>query len=155
MTTVARALSLERETSSVAPLHLSVVYTSPKATRTALRAAVQLASDLDARIRVIVPKTVPYPLAIDNPPVSMRFDRQKTMAFVDEIAKEASVLMCYCRDEVEALLYLFGSGLPPARSRSVIVIGGKDRRWFSTKAQRIARRLREAGCRVVFITSRN
>ncbi len=134
-------------------LHLSVIFTGQSATRAALRKAAQLAGGLDALVRVIVLKAVPYPLPIDTPPVAMRFDRERMLAFVSENSDDASVLMCYCRDEVDALLYLLQINLHLFRSKSIVVIGGKKRRWLPTKEQLIARKLEEAGHRVVFVDS--
>ncbi len=134
-------------------LHLSVIFTGQSATRAALRKAAQLAGGLDALVRVIVLKAVPYPLPIDTPPVAMRFDRERMLTFVSENSDDASVLMCYCRDEVDALLYLLQINLHLLRSNSIIVIAGKKRRWLPTKEQLIASKLQEAGHRVVFVDS--
>ena len=81
----------------------------------------------------------------------MKFDRERMLAFVSENSDDASVLMCYCRDEVDALLYLLETNLHSLRSRSIVVIAGKKRRWFPTKAQLIAGKLEEAGQSVVFV----
>ena len=71
-------------------------------------------------------RTVPYPLPLDNPPVSRKLDREKMLAFVDETVPDASVVMCYCRDEVDALVYLLDSALHLLRSDSIVVIAGKN-----------------------------
>jgi hypothetical protein len=73
------------------------------------------------------------------------------LRIVDELAPEATVLMCYCRDEVDGLLYLLNSGSYCPRSNSIVVMGGKQRRWFPTQAQRIAGKLEEKGHHVVFV----
>jgi len=132
------------------PVHLTVVYSGQSATRAALREAARLSAGLDARVRVMVLRPVPYPLPLDNPPVCVRFDRERMLSFVDENSDDASVLMSYCRDEVEALLLVLDSNLNWLPN-SIVVIAGKKRSWLPTKEQRIARRLEKAGHQVVFV----
>ncbi len=134
-----------------APLQLNVVFTGRSATREALIRATQLADGLNAPIRVIALTVVPFPVPLDTPPVAMKFDRERMLAFVSENSDDASVLMCYCRHEADALLYLLETNLHSLRSRSIVVIAGKKRRWFPTKEQLIAAALEEAGQSVVFV----
>ncbi len=148
-----RTLSSQSQTARQAPLNVNVIYTGLSATRAALGAAAYFATDLGARIRLIVLRPIPDLLPLDHPPVSMRFDRERMLAFVDENTTDASLLMCYCRDEVNAVRYLLESNGHFLRSSSIIVIGGKKRRWFPTKAQRIAGKLEKAGHQVVFVDS--
>jgi len=145
-----RTLSLKSQAARQAPVQLNVVYTGRQAARAALEETIRFAAELNARIRVIVLLTVPYPIPLDTPPVDMRFERARILSFVSESAPDASVLICYCRDEVDAIRYLLGFDLHWL-PRSIIVIAGKKRRWFPTRAQRIAGKLEEAGHRVLFV----
>ncbi len=136
-----------------ASLQLNVIFTGQSATRAALRKAAELAGGLDALVRVIVLKAVPFPLPLDTPPVAIEFDGERMQDFVSENCDDASVLMCYCRDEADGILQLLETDLDSLRSRSIVVIAGRKRHWFPTKAQQIARKLEEAGHRVVFVDS--
>jgi len=153
MRIIEQAQTQKTQATRQASLQLNVIFTGQSATRAALKKAGQLAGGLDALIRVIVLKAVPYPLPIDTPPVAMRFDRERMLAFVSENSDDPSVLMCYCRDEADALLYLLETNPPSLRSNSIVVIAGKKRRWLPTKEQVIAGKLEEAGHRVVFVDS--
>jgi hypothetical protein len=130
---------------------INVIYTSKSATLAALRSAVELAAGLGTHIRVIVLRLVPYPLSLNDPPVNVDFDSERLLAFVGDNTNEGSLLMCHCRDEVDALRYLFGLHTHPCQSGSIVVIGGRKRRWFRTKAQRIAAQLEKKGHQVVFV----
>lgn len=50
-------------------LEVVVLFTTVPATLFALRSAAKLADGLSARIRLVVPHVVPYPLAIDEPAI--------------------------------------------------------------------------------------
>jgi hypothetical protein len=151
MQVIERILSEEAPIAEQARLSVYVVYTSMAATRAALGAASRLTIARDARIRVILLRVIPFPLPLDNPPISARFDQERILASLNNGSDDASLLICYCRDQLEALLRLLKSHLQPFGSNSVIVIAGKKRRWFPTSEQRLAGRLEEAGHRVVFV----
>ena len=55
-------------------LNISVVFTSIESTLAALKEAGTLAYSLGARITLLVPQVVPYPLALETPPVLIDFD---------------------------------------------------------------------------------
>ena len=54
-------------------LNIVVVFTSAAATSAALKKAGALAESLNARITLIVPQIVPYPLPLTSPPVLLDF----------------------------------------------------------------------------------
>ncbi len=139
------------QAASQASLQLNVIFTGQSATRAALKKAADLTAGLDALIRIIVLKAVPFPLPLDTPPVAIQFDGERMQDFVRENCDDASVLMCYCRDEANGILQLLEADLHSPGSNSIVLIAGKKRHWFPTKPQRIARRLEEAGHRVVFV----
>ena len=58
-------------------LNIAVVFTSVASTLTALKEAGNLASDLGARIMLVVPQVVPYPLPLDTPPVLIEFNENR------------------------------------------------------------------------------
>src|SRR5882672_5310991 len=58
-------------------LNISVVFTSVESTLAALKEAGGLASSLGARITLLVPQVVPYPLALETPPVLLEFNEKR------------------------------------------------------------------------------
>jgi hypothetical protein len=108
----------------------------------ALRTAGVLALSLGARITLLVPQIVPYPLPLDSPPVLIDFSEKRFREIAETSAVEATVRIYLCRDRMETLQAV----LAP---RSLIVIGGA-RRWWPTREKTLARQLRRAGHEVVF-----
>jgi len=123
-------------------LNISVVFTSVESTLAALREAGNLANSLDARIMLIAPQVVPYPLPLETPPVLIEFNENRFRVMAKESPVETSVQIYLCRDRFETLSSVLKRG-------SVVVLGGK-RKWWPTKDQRLARRLRRAGYEVIF-----
>ena len=58
-------------------LNLDVVFTSLEPTLAALKKAADLASRLNARITLVVPQVVPYPLPLKTPPVLIDFNERR------------------------------------------------------------------------------
>ena len=123
-------------------LEVAVVFTSARATIAALRKAGALADRLSARITLVVPQVVPYPLPLGSPPVLIDFSERRFREIAAESPVETTVLIYLCRDRTEAL----ESVLAP---RSLIVIGGL-KRWWPTREKSLARHLRRTGHEVVF-----
>jgi hypothetical protein len=126
-------------------LEVVVVFTSTQGTLAALKQAGELADQLNARIRVIEPQVVPYPLPLEAPSTTPLFrSRQfRTLAPHHAIATRLEVLLC--RDRQECLL----EKLPP---ESIILIGGR-KRWWPTPESKLARLLSRAGHHVLFVTT--
>lgn len=123
-------------------LEIAVVFTSVAQTITALKKAGGLANRLGAKITLLVPQVVPYPLPLESPPVLIGFNERRFRVIAAESPVETSVQVYLCRDRMETLEAV----LPP---RSLVVIGGR-RRWWPTWEMRLARRLRRGGHEVVF-----
>jgi len=126
-------------------LNISVVFTSVESTLAALKEAGNLANSLGARIMLIVPQVVPYPLPLETPPVLVEFSENRFRVMASESAVETSVQIYLCRDRLGTLLSVLTPG-------SVVVLGGRKRRWawWPTKDERLARRLRLTGYEVLF-----
>ena len=103
-------------------LEVNVLYTTTKATLSALRVARKLAHDLGARIRVIVPQVFPFPLELSRPPVKPEFTARRVCTMVSTHAIETEIQICLCREKLDAPL----STLEP---NSIVVVGGKKRFW--------------------------
>ncbi len=123
-------------------LNIAVVFTSVESTLAALKEAGNLANSLSARIKLVVPQAVPYPLPLGAPPVSSEFDENRFRAMASESPVETSVQIYLCRDRFETLTSVLTPG-------ALVVIGGRKRRW-PTREKRLARRLRRAGYEVLF-----
>lgn len=120
-----------------------MIATSPEATRAALQRAGEMASSLEARIALIVLQVVPFPCSLADPPVLKEFNEDRYRVIVAESTIPASVRILLCRDRVETLC----SSLEP---ESLVVLGGK-KHWWPTPEQRLARKLRHSGHRVILI----
>lgn len=118
-----------------------VIYTTHSSTHRALNAAARVASGRNARIRILVPQIVPYPLPLDRPEIDpAHLERKFTTAFQDsEMSTTVDILPC--RDPWDAIHL----ALP---SPSVVVIAGRSG-WWPSAERAIARRLRKEGHHVV------
>jgi hypothetical protein len=124
-------------------LDISVVFTSVTATLGALKEAGNLAKSLGARITLIVPQIVPYPLPLSSPPVPVDFSERRLWVIANNCRVETRVSIYLCRDALEALQ----SVLQPA---SLVVVGKrKSKRWWPTAETRLAGKLRHLGHQVV------
>ena len=123
-------------------LDVGVVFTSTDATIAALKRATALATRLSARIILVVPQIVPYPLPLNSPPVLIDFNERRFRAIARESPVETIVRVYLCRDRLETLVMAL-------KPRSLVVVGGR-KRWWPTAEERLARKLRHAGHEVIF-----
>lgn len=123
-------------------LEVAVVFTSATPTVAALKQAGALADRLSARINMVVPQIVPYPLPLESPPVLLDFSERRFREIARESPVETNVQIYLCRDRLETLKSVLAPG-------SVVVIGGR-KRWWPTREKRLVRQLRRAGHEVVF-----
>jgi uroporphyrinogen-III synthase len=124
-------------------LNISVVFTSVESTLAALKEAGTLASSLGARITLLVPQVVRYPLQLENPPVSVDFSRERLREIASQSPVETRVHLYLCRDKIQTLI----AALKP---KSIVVLGGRKGRWWPTRDEALARALRRAGHEVIF-----
>src|SRR5262249_15286288 len=122
-------------------LEIVVIFTSVNATTVALNRAAKLAESLDARITLVVPQVVPFPLPLTSPPVHPEFQERRFRDIVAGSPVDIRVQLYFCRDEVETLKRV----LTP---HSLVVIGGR-KRWWATREQRLAQKL-QSGHEVIF-----
>jgi hypothetical protein len=127
-------------------LQLYVIFTNFEATRKALRAAHELARDLEARVVLLAAQVVPYPLPLESPPVSGQF----TEHIMSRLAAEQE-------EEIEARIYLSRDREETIRrelAADSLVLMGTGRRWWPNAERRLARLLRRDGHRVVLLNTR-
>jgi hypothetical protein len=125
-------------------LRIHVLFTNPGDTRAALNIAVEMASQLEFEIALIVTQIVPFPLSLDDPPVPLDFASEQIRRLAESVSTGPTQLQGYiffCRNRMEALL----RELP---ARSLIVIGIRSR-WRFGKSKRLAKALRRSGHEVI------
>src|SRR5215471_7640714 len=113
-------------------LNISVIFTSVESTLAAMRKAGSLASSLGARITLLAPQIVPYPLPLESPPVLLEFNERRFRVIANESPVETSVHVYLCRDKLQALTSALRRG-------SIVVLGGRKRWWWPTRDQWLAR----------------
>jgi hypothetical protein len=82
-------------------LEVVVLFSSLKGTQGVLTKAAAWAGDLGGCITILVPLVVPYPLALEKPPVSLEFLRTKFEGFARDQRLNTRVLIGLCRDGEE------------------------------------------------------
>lgn len=132
----------QRSDESEHRLEIAVVFTSATPTAAALKKAGVLADRLSARINLVVPQIVPYPLPLESPPVLIEFGEHRFRDIVQESKVETTVQIYLCRDRLETLKSVL-------TLHSLVVIGGR-KRWWPTQEKSLARKLRRAGHEVIF-----
>lgn len=126
---------------------MEVIYTTDEGTNHALHRAWVLAQDLGAQVRLVFVHAVPYSLPVAKPAIALRFLQNKLVKLADEFPGQVSVHFYLCREALRALQ----DALPQS---SVVIPGGRRRRWWwPTKGQRMERRLKKLGHRVIFADS--
>jgi hypothetical protein len=123
------------------PVSLYVVATSPELLSSSLAAARQLTRELGARIEVLAPYVVPYPLDLDHPPVEPAFLENKLLSEDVLLSEVERLRILLCRGEAEAVL----GALAP---KSIVVLAVR-RRWWKTREDCLAEKLTKAGHQVV------
>lgn len=121
-------------------LNIAVVFTSVDSTLAALKEAGNLANSLGARITLVLPQVVPYPLPLESPPVLVEFNENRFRVMASKSPVETSVHIYLCRDRFETLTSVLKTG-------SIVVLAGR-KRWWATKDETLARQLRRAGYEV-------
>jgi hypothetical protein len=134
----------ERECEALNPgLAIHVIFTNAAATRKSLKAASQMARDLQAHITILMAQVVPYPLPLANPPVPVELTERELLRMAREQDVETDIRVCLCRDRQQTIR----EGLRP---ESTVVIGGR-KRWWPTAEDSLAKALRRDGHRVLLI----
>jgi len=123
-------------------LKVTVVYTSDRATTSAMQKAAVLAGSLHARLTLVYPEIVPFPRPITSPPVLPEFTEQRLRTIAGQVPVDTEIRVCRCRDRKDALAATL-------RPQSVVVLGGR-KRWWPTVEKSLARQLRRAGHEVIF-----
>jgi hypothetical protein len=122
---------------------LVVLFTGVSETQAALKKAGELASELCARITLLAPQVVPYPLPLIRPPVSPDFLRRQFDPYIRDQRFEVRIVIGLCRDREEFL----EKALPPS---STLVMKA-ERRWVIRGDRHLVRRLTSLGHNVILV----
>ena len=121
---------------------LQVVATTENGTRRALSEAARLADGSGVRVLLLVPHVVSFLRTTgDAQEATAIADRYRALAA--DAGVDARVRLCVCRRLDDVFRWMLG---PHAR----VVIGGRQRWWWPTAAERMADRLRREGRDVLF-----
>jgi hypothetical protein len=128
------------------PLELVVPFTNPALTARALAAAAELAQGFEAAVTLMAVHVLPYPSPLEcQEGIRKRLEAELTaLARTSPVA--IGVKLVFARDREAGYLGLLSR-------RSLVVIGAKDR-WWTTREERLARRLTSSGHSVAVVKVR-
>lgn len=135
--------ALNRDGDEPEGLPVTVVLTTVRATLFALERAGQLAAQLGARIRILAPQVVPFPLALDCPDVESSFKFRHFRTLCDSGAIETEIDVCLCRDAVQGVVQSLCPG-------TIVLLGGRTR-WWRRREMRLAKAIEAAGHDVIYV----
>jgi hypothetical protein len=126
-------------------LAVFVLFTSIDRTLKALEKAREIAGPLGADIEVVAVQAVPFPLQLDTPLVPMKHIVRHLQEKIADLpyGSKTRVSLYLCRDPIIALKRILNPVFP-------VVICMRER-WWPTRDQRLARKLRRKGYDVVFV----
>lgn len=123
-------------------LWVTIPYTTTELTQAALRHA-GVCTDLGVRVLLIDVQVVPYPCAIDRPPLNREYSSCRLRRLLEESGLQGDPVVLYARDWVEG----FGRALKPG---TLVIIATKTR-WWQTREKRLARALSAADREVMLL----
>jgi hypothetical protein len=126
-------------------VELHVIYTTPRATRAALRAADAVMPSGEARIHLLVPQVVPLGFPLCRPPVSITIAEQRARGMASDCCRTAAVQVqiVLCGNREQCIERTLGPN-------SLVIIGSRKQRWRATE-QKLAQQLRAKGHRVIHV----
>jgi hypothetical protein len=122
-----------------------VIFTSIGRTLIALEKASQLAKPLKSGIEILAVQTVPFTLPLDDPSVPFEFLVRRLEEMAAQFPVPIKISAYLCRDQLEALKLVLNCYCP--------VVMGFRKRWWPTRDERVARKLRRAGYNVILVES--
>jgi hypothetical protein len=124
-------------------LPVFVVFTSMNRTLKALEKASQLAKPLQTGITVLVVQEVHYSLPLDEPPVPFEFVIRHFEEMAGRLPENTQISAYVCREPMQALKRVLKHNCP--------VVMGVRKRWWPTREERLARKLRRTGYDVILV----
>jgi len=136
----------DSERAALGALEVNVIFTDRRTTRAALQAAIKLATDLGARLRVRQVIAVPFSLPLDHPQISVPFAEDALANLALKFSGNSIDITAHLylsRNQVDTLAQIL-------QPNSLVVVAGRRLPW-PTLESRIAKRLQAEGHRVVFV----
>src|SRR5262245_43687171 len=115
-------------------LNIVVIFTSVDATVAAVKTAGTLAENLNARITLLAPLVVTYPLPLTSPPIPLNLQDKRFQEIARESPVDIRVRLYLCRDPLQTLRTV----LVP---HSLVIVGG-HKHWWPVREKNLARKLR-------------
>jgi len=122
-------------------LSVFVVFTSVKQTLNALEKASELAKNLGAKIVIVAAQVIPFPLPLDEPPVSFELVMRRFETMAARKLEGLHISPYLCREPCQAYQRVLNRNSP-------VVIGLK-KRWWRTPEEKLARKLQSAGFKII------
>jgi hypothetical protein len=138
-----RSVARERSSPGVRTDAVYVVFTSIDETLAAAHVAADLARAMAVPLALIHFRTVPYSLSVDRPTGLSPLETDSFLNLLRAEALDMRVRVYLCRSLGRAIPMVF-------KKRSLVVIAGRRRWWFS-RTERWRRALETAGHLVVFV----
>jgi hypothetical protein len=120
---------------------MTVLFTDIPHTLDALRLAAALGHGLNAKIQILVPVVVPWPMDLAQTPVSHAHLERRLTTTANGAAVPTRIQIVHCRDREEAIEQSLGP-------HSIVIVGWRRRRLFD-RTGRLVKRLRALGHHVV------
>src|SRR5262245_47183181 len=86
----------EITTNRLLPIH--VLVTDLRTASVALHRAVELATDLGAETKILVPQVVPYPLDLEYPAIPLEFTCKQLQILAGSVGADPYIYVYLCRD---------------------------------------------------------
>jgi hypothetical protein len=122
-------------------LEIAVVFTSIDLTARVMKEAGLIAHQIGAKITVIVPQVVPWPLQLSTPPILLDFHEAHFRAIANRTGVPTDVRIYLCRDRIPTVEKVIQHG-------TIVMIGARKRFW-PTAERRLAWALRRRGHQVI------
>lgn len=120
-----------------------VLFTSIDDTLAAARVGHRIATAMGVPLKLVHFRTVPYGVSVDHPSGVSPVETDQFIAQLRREGIDARATVYLCRHQRQAIPMAF-------KRRSMVVIGGRHRRWPSAE-ERLRRHLEGAGHYVVFV----
>jgi hypothetical protein len=124
-------------------VEITVIFTSFDLTQEAVKSAESLAMRVGVPVAVVAAQVVPYPLPLDRPPVPSGFIFRRFESIVKQLPVKTEFRIFLCRDQMQCLKSILSTDSP--------VVMGVRKRFWPTRDERLAQRLRCAGYDVTLV----
>ena len=124
-------------------LSVNVLATTRDGTACALASAKRLIGGLDAHVVLLVPRLTRFASPFDPSGEERARVIDEYRALAAEVGVHVSVFLCVCRRRDDVVHQMLGRS-------SLLIVGGRTRRWWRTREERLVSRLSREGYPVVF-----